>query len=326
MAVGQRTTYYFLGRHPVESAPTLEEAIRNLVDWWTRQPSLVPHEMGNMEIQLTIGGTTVKLEITDPYILDEARYTGPMAVIDYLAEKMGIDPADAKEILEQASATVEVTAIRVPGEPDAWKPDPGMEADKVLPEAMPDLLQELAREEDIETDRDTGRPRSARGRQLVEMAVRAQQRMGLSIAEMSRRTGIPRTTLRDTRNRLERQARVQATFKDRKPGQRLTQGQTNVILSELQNNKGNAAATARQLGIAPRTVREVRQRTQRAATPATPTGAKPRKYTQVQRDQLLNLVKSQGITATEAGRRTGVPSRTARGWVRKARLEAEQES
>ena len=324
MAVGQRTTYYFLGRHPVESAPTLEEAIRNIVDWWTRQPSLVMHEMGNMIISLTVGGTTLTVEITDPDVLDEARYTGPMAIIDYLSAKMGIDLADAKEILEEASATVEVDALRVPGEPDAWKPNFDLEADRVLPEKAPSLLQELAREEDLGTSRDVGRPRSVRGRRIVEMAVRAQQRLGVTTAEMSRRTGIPRTTLRDTENRMTRQSRVQATFKERKPGQRLTAAQQSVVLAELTNNKGNAAETARQLGIAPRTVREVRQRSKRpVSTAAAPTTGR-RKYTKRQKTRALNLVKNQGLSASEAARRTKIPSRTVRGWARKARLDLEK--
>jgi transposase-like protein len=325
MAIGKRTSYFFLGRHPVESAPTLEEAIRNLVDWWTRQPSLVSHEMGNMLIELTIGGTTVQFEITDPKVLDEARYTGPIAVIDYLAKQMGIDEADAKSILEDAEATVEVDTIRVPGEPDAWKPSPGLEVNQVLPESAPLLLREMAREEDLQTGRDLRRARGARGRRLVEMAVRASSRLGISLSEMSRQTGIPRTTLRDTRTRMDRQARVQATFKDRKPGQRLSPQQVQVVLTELQNNQNNAAKTARDLGIAARTVREIRQRTQRAATPARPTGAPRRKYTDSDRTQLLDLVRRRGVTATEAARQLGVPSRTARGWVRKARLEAEEE-
>ncbi len=344
MPVRGRDTYFFRGQHPERSAAFLETALSELVQYWNSQPSLVVHHMGNLVIELVIGSESVTVEITDPLVLADLTEdpAGPMAVLDYLVDQMGIDQADAMMILENAAATVRVDVIADPADPDAWRPgvnptvtDPytgqgygATSAAAALPDASSRLLGELLREADVQARRDPHRRRSRRGRELLDVAVRTGRAQGLSDAELARRTGIPRTTLRDARVRTERQERVAEQFKDRQQGQRMTRPQQEVVLEEIIRADGNAAEAARRLGLAPRTVREIRARAQSAARArgdesfeTVPPETVRRSYTAQDRSALISLVRDEQVTATEAGRRLGVPVRTARDWVRAARFE-----
>lgn len=314
MPRGVNPRYFFRGRHLVYDGATLEEALMDLVDGWISRPSLVVHEMGHVEIDLQIRGATVKFEITDAKALDDLRYVGPNKLIEHISKQMGIDERDAMALLDEASAQVIVRAIRDPKHPNAWQADEELDPTKALPRAVPELLRELSEEANIQ--RDVRRPRNRQGREVLAAAVRSQEKLGLSDTQMARRTGIPRTTLRDARIRAQRQQVTIEQFATRRKGQRLTPEQTQLVRDELARRDNNAAAVARSLGLPARTVRELRARTARTVT------GQPRKRHSAQtRAELVDLVRNTGVTATEAARTLGVPPRTARGWVRKARFE-----
>ena len=150
--------------------------------------------------------------------------------------------------------------------------------------------------------------------QLVQFAANR----GESIASVSRSSGVPTSTLRDTKMRVEREEMVRRTFGERVAGRRYTTSQRRLILDELRRAENNAEEVSRRLGVSARSVRDMRARQAReaaaAARPAAP------EMTRVERqDALLGIVRSEGVTASEAGRRLGVPGRTARRWVRAAR-------
>ncbi len=307
--------YRFRGIGVEGRARSLVDAINNLADFWDSRPSLVMHGWGVLNIRITIAGREATFEIADPVLLDQIEGNNMQGLIDLIAEDMGLDRRQTEQILSESSEVVAtVDRIRPPQAPGAWTGtvDTDLQTQVVLSEAAGDWVGSLSREIDREIRRGKGRPRSLRGKAIVRMAVDLGRRKKIGDGALSRMTGIPRSTLGDTRARMDREKRVVRTFADRTPGQRLTPAQERTVLDAVTRNDNNAAETARELGLAARTVREVRARAQREERV-------PVRYTNEVKTKLLNLVRTEGITATAAGRRLGVADRTARGWIYKAK-------
>lgn len=301
---------------------SLLEAVDELAAFWAARPSLVPHNWGVLTLTVTIGTTEATFQVTDPDILDalEIGDTGPL--IEYLAQEVQLSPQDMELLLsESTEVSATVDRIRPPADPTAWQPDTGMEPSSVLPDATMDWMRDVGRQIEEEARRDRGRIRTRRARKLLRLVVLQGDNQGLTVAQISRRTGIPRSTVRDAKGRITREKRVVKEFKARRPGQRFTPDQTQLVIERLKDTGNNAAETARQLGIPPRTVRDIRARqTRQQAVVAAPR----RKYTEQDKTRLMRLV-AQGTTPTEASRQLGIPARTARGWARKERLRKEDE-
>ena len=306
-------SYRFKGIAVEGRAQSLVDAINDLADFWSARSSLVMHAWGVLTLQITIAGREAIFEIADPSILDAIEGGNMQPLIDMLAKDMDLDRRQAEQILEESSEVVAtVDRVRPRQRPNAWRAGPGLESQEVLAKATTDWVRNLSQEIDQEVRRGRGRPRSRRGKAIVRMAVDLGKKKKISDTKLSQMTGIPRSTLRDTRLRIERERKVTKTFKDRKRGAKLTKEQESVIISAINRNENNAAEAARELGLAPRTVRDVRTRSQRAARG----GAR---HSNEVKSKLLNIVRTESVSATEAGRRLGIASRTARGWVYNAK-------
>lgn len=301
--------YRFKGIGVEGRARSLSQAINNLADFWDARQSLVMHAWGVLNLRVTIAGREATFEIADPAVLDAIEAGDMQPLIDLLARDMNLERRQVEQILDESSEVVAtVDRIRSKSRPNAWTVDADMSSEQVLSKAATDWVRNLAQEIDIEIRRGKGRPRSARGKAIVRMAIDLGKRKKIGDAELSRMTGIPSSTLADTRNRIAREQTITKTFKTRKRGERLTPVQERVVLDAITRNQNNAAEAARELGLPARTVRDVRTRAQLVARG----GAR---YSTDIKSKLLNIVRSQGISATEAGRQLGVSPRTARGWV-----------
>lgn len=311
--------YRFRGATAEGKGRTILEAVNDLGEFWDSRPSLVVHNWGALELRINIEGTEAVFEVTDPDILDmlEVGDTGPLMI--WMAQNMGVDPETAADLLDRSSdVVVVVDRIRPPGD-QSWSPESGAAADDVLPEATLAWVGEVGRQVDVQTKRGKGRPRTGKARRMLDAVVQASTERGLSDREISKDTGIPKSTIRDTRMRLARKTSVRKEFQARTPGKRLTIEQKALVVDTLAANENNAAETARQLGLAARTVRGIRQRAERATPKVTTTAGRGR-YTELEKASLIQKVND-GMTATEAGRALGVPGRTARGWVNKAKKD-----
>lgn len=331
MPVGGNASYFLRGHKPEADGDTLEEALAALQREWTEGSAwLRPHDMGNLVITLRIGSEEVSFEITNPDILDSLRESGPQSVMQAVIKELGFGEAVGEQILARTAAHLEVDTFRDPSAPDAWQPgvtfDRGMAfgappMSQELPPAVPRMVGELLREEDVERKRGVGRRRSKLATGLINEIVKRGREEGLSDAKLAKQYGLPRTTVRDVRHRQERRVRVRKTLGVRPAGKQLTKPQRSTVLAEIRRQKGNASAAARELGLPARTVREIRQRAAEASTPratprVVPTGGS---HSASVRSKVLAGVRS-GMTPTAAGRAAGVAGRTARGWVRSERL------
>jgi len=334
--VGPYDSYFLRWSRPEEEGDSLEEALAQLQAFWLSRPSLVVHQMGNLVITLQIGSTEIQLEITDPVVLDRFQEEGPGPVLDHLIAESGLSREEAMLLIEESRAHVIVDALRVPDDPDAWRPgktyskeykrEMGAEApQQAWRDGAPRMMGELVKDIDARTRRATGRPRSRQAQALIRAAIEHGRKQGMSDGQISQLTGVPRSTIRDARIRMERVERVEQTFGRRQPGQRLTPNQREVVLQSLVENQDNAAKTARDLGLAPRTVRDIRMKAnveaRRVEQPsfARDEGVVRQRWTPDQRSQVLREARDKGISVTEAGRIYGVPGRTARDWGRKVR-------
>lgn len=314
---GSIESYRFRGAQAEGEADSLGGALDDLGDFWGSRHSLVNHAWGVLTLRITIGSTEAVIELTDPDLLDEIEGGNYAPLIDKLGRDMGLNSRDAKVLLDEASnVTATVDRIRSRTQPYGWQAQPSMEPSAVLPAASESWIRDVAKQVDREAQRQKGQVRSQRGKALLRIVMDVGEQKGLSNAQISKRTGVPRSTIRDARQRLSREKRVVTQFRTRRPGQRYTPDQQKLVLERLKEAKGNAAATARQLGIAPRTVRDIRARAARAA----PKARVITRYTQTDRDKLSKLIDS-GLTPTAAGRKLGVAGRTARSWAQKARKD-----
>lgn len=314
---GNLQSYRFKGIPAEGTGRTLDEAISDLSNFWMSRPTLLSHNWGVLTLQITVGSTPVTIEVADPDILDALEVGDTSSLVQMLARDMQLDLQDAEMLLSETTDVVAtVDRIRPPvGSGMAWTPDPGLSAPNVMPTAGMEWLSDVGQQVDLEVRRDRGRPRTQRGRDLLRLVVGTGHEQGLSDASISRRTNLPVSTVRDTWERIMREQRVSKEFKGRKKGQRYTAEQKQVVKATLEDTDGNAAETARRLGIAPRTVRDMRRSMEAKRSPR-------RSYTQAEKRELLDIVRQEQISPTEAGRRLGVSGRTARGWVRKAKLDS----
>lgn len=314
--------YRFRGARAEGEGRTLDEAIESLSDFWDSRPSLVVHSWGVLQLSITIGNTEAVFEVTDPSMLDELEAGDTAGFIDWLAKGMGISSEDAEELLDRSSRVIAaVEKIRPPDQTLSWSEEPGMAAEDVLPDAALSWVGEVEKALDQEERRRPNQRRSRKARRLLVSVVESSMDRGLSDAEISASTGVPRSTVRDTRMRIERRAQKHPAFLAREPGDRLTDEQKRVIFDTLDKTSGNAAETARQLGVPARTVRGLRNRTTDARKDTTRThrgntsiSHRSSTYTADDKAAVFDGVDS-GLSASEAGRQAGVPARTARRWV-----------
>lgn len=341
MAVGGPQSYFIKGASPLASGQNLIEALSNLWTFWFATPSLRRVDPGNLVIELSLNAQVVRVEITDPALLNKLMRNpsaGPQAILDHLAKHTGLPFKQGQELLMEAQAEVSVDTIRDPKRPNAWQPGEEItpngklvgakSVEDELPEASGRFLGELAREDDKVSRRAPGAPRGKRGAELLRQIVEYGQSQKLTNKKLSQITGVSSSTLGDARRRFAPPApkKLPKSFKGRKRGQAITSQQKRVILNRLKKTKGNAAQVARDLGLPPRTVRDVRARAKASASRASSSvgtrkkGARAASYTPADKQQLLQLMQGQNLTATAAGRQLGVPARTARSWARKAKL------
>ena len=336
MALGGPLSYFLRGG-PVEvDGKDIREALADLWAFWMGARSLRMLTPGNLVIELVIGTESTRIEITDPDLL-EAFIRGPAGqqdLVDDLVRNMGLPPEQALELLLEADARVRVDVLQDPHDREAWQPGEalsprglpsgGHPVSEALPGASGRFLGELLREEDQRVARGKRRRRSKKGEHLLTQVLLYRETRGLSVKETSEITGVPPSTLRDAIAREKAPVKVPKAFVGRKYRGRLSKPQERVIRGRLKKER-NAAEVARQLGIPERTVRDVRARA-RAAAPQVQLGRQasvggPRAYTRADVDRVMDTAKREGITPTEAGRRFGVPGRTARGWARGRKLE-----
>lgn len=328
MPVGGRASYFLRGAYIEVYGSSVEDAVVNLIQDWMSKASLANNAPGNLVVTLNIGNTTISVEITEPSIIEEM-FTKPSIIEEEIAKAMPLPLDAARDVVSQAAAEIRVDAIRDPNNIDAWKP--GYNAVKgsgapapedVMPRASASLVGALLQEED--RGRSPRAPRSDRAKQLVKYAVVIGNKEGLTDAQLSDLTGVPRTTIRDARLRQDRAERVQRTFGSRRPGQPLTESQRDVVRQTLKEKGGNAAAAARELGLSARTVRDLRARDARAQATAKPARVSARRMSSAQvgdlKQRLFQRMRSTGESATEAARGLGIAPRSARRWARKRRL------
>jgi DNA-binding CsgD family transcriptional regulator len=307
MAVGVRTNYYFKGKPVLKVGATLEEAVRDVIQWWETIPSLVKHEMGNMQITLSFGSFSVCIEVTDPQVIENTRYVGPMVLVEEVASHMDMSKKDALFLLERMSATVEVNTIQVPDDKTAWHVDPGKEPEAVLPKTVMSFVREMTIEADRDARRAQGRVRSPESKALFDLAVRYGDAKNLSDADLAVLMRTSRSTIRDVRHRGPRVSR---------PSRRLEPSVSEEIIKKLKRSKKSAAEVARSMGMAERTVRELRQRVKEKR--------KVIKDKDAAKKKLLELVRNRQMTASDAGRELGIAPRTARRWIQDIRREEDE--
>jgi transposase-like protein len=332
MPVGGPASYFFRGASPEAEAQNPMEALRALWQDWASSGALVGKNPGNIVFHMTVGNQVVVVEITDSAALSQFATQGPGAVVDLLVKSMGLPEKEAFSILEEAYTQVRVDVLQDPKDPNAWQPGKtlsprgdvvgGDPIDQEMPKATGRFIGQLLKDEDKVSGRGPQRRRTPRGRELVKIALTWGKDQKKTIPQISKATGIPKTTLSDARRATGPKPKPPKIFQARKTGERLTPAQKAVVAQELKKNK-NAAAVARKLGIPARTVRDARKAMATKTTKAslgTPKG-KATVYTAKEKQRLFRRVKNQKETPTEAARKLGVPERTARGWVAKARRE-----
>jgi transposase len=319
--------YRFRGARAEGEGRTLGEAIGNLAEFWDSRPSLVVHSWGVLQLSITIGNTEAVFEIADPEVLDELEAGDTTGFVDWLAKEMGIPREDAEDILDRSNQVVAaVEKIRPPDETVSWSEEPGMAAGDVLPDAALSWVGEVEKEIDKEQLRARNQRRTPRARRLLVSVVESSMERGLTDRQIATNTGVPQSTVRDTRLRIERRSKPKhPAFQSRRSGQRLTEKQKAVVLETLEKVDGNAAEVGRRLGISPRTVRGLRNRVVESSSSRTATSrgaertehrSSSRHYTADDKQAIFDLV-DQGMSATAAAREVGVNPRTGRRWVSK---------
>jgi DNA-binding protein Fis len=270
MPIGGRDSYFLRGAHPEEWAPTLDGALSALQRFWLSRPSLRKNQIGNMVIELTILSQKVSVEITNPLILDAfLGASGPQAIIADLAKNMGIPPADARKVLDEAEARVRVDTVRIPYDQTAWKPGVGLNGEgapsveDALPKATPFLITAVIKEEDKRTQRAPGERRSKLAKEMIKYLVISAQKENIGDTKLAQMTGLPRTTLRDERYKLERAKLEQVKIPKLKRGQRYSELEIKKMLLQVRKTRGNVTKAARQLKMSRTSLRDIVKRTKK---------------------------------------------------------------
>lgn len=288
--------YRFRGRPVDGRGRSLEEALDSLSDFWNSRPSLVMHDYGVIELQISIGGTLTVVEVSDRKVIDRVTGGDLQALVDHLASKAGVSSLEMKAMLDRVDEVVAtVDRIRPPTDPDYWRASPGTEPEVVLPTVVSAWAAEAAKSKKVD---------AADRRRLTALVAVVGHQEGKSLAQISAESGIPRSTLRDAliRDRREREEIVLV----RPKGGRLTDNERTTVV-RLYAETENAADVGRRLQMSDRTVRGIVGREKEAV--------RKLRRSSLQ-DRLLELVES-GTSASAAGRQIGIPERTARSWVRK---------
>lgn len=261
MGKGKKGGYRLKGGSISGRGRDLASALEELWDSWSSRPSLAMHAYGAVKVEINVGGQVAVFEVTDQQTIDEIQNGNSDYLIELMAEKSNATIPEMQAILREAdNVNVSVDKIRNPHDENYWTPERGEELEVVLPSVIFDWASSAAKETASPVDR----------RLLTRLTAVIGKQEGRSIAQMSRETGIPRSTLWDALHREERDRSASASKK--------------AISTEEEKRQ------------------EVVEREEK-------------------KEKLLEMVSS-GISASEAGRRLGVPGRTARGWVQKQRKEA----
>jgi hypothetical protein len=267
MPIGGRDSYFLRGAHPEEFAPTLDGALSALQAFWLSRPSLKKNQIGNMVIELTILSQKVSVEITSPAILDSfLGAAGPAAIVNDLARNMGIPPADARKVLAEAEARVRVDTVRIPYDPMAWRPgvnangEGAPSVEEALPKATPFLITAVIKEEDMRTKRRPGERRSPLSKEMIKYLVVSAQKEGIGDTQLAKMTGLPRTTLRDERYKIEKAKIEQVKIPKLKRGQRYSTLEVKKMLLEVKKRKGNVSEAARRLKMSRTSLRDIVKR------------------------------------------------------------------
>ena len=342
MARGRRdlSGYRFKGVPAQGSGSTLQGAISDLVEFWNYRPTLVSHNWGVLTLQITVGTKTFLMEVADADLLDSLSVGDLEPFYAMVARVTGLTEDQVEQVLSETTEVVAtVDRIRPPqGSGMVWQEDAGLSADQVLPGAMIDWSAEVSAEADMASRRSTSRPRSKVARDMMQILIRQAVDQGISDTELSRRTKIPVSTLRDARKRTRRST-APGLFESRAPRSRLTEAQKDALLVALEQGE-SAEAVAARTGVAARTVRDLRLRAQRVEPEPKPSKpsrskkasgpslqasppARSRRYTEDEKAKVLDkIAKASDKTPSEVARSLGVPERTVRSWVRQAKKKS----
>lgn len=225
----------------------LASALEELWDSWSSRPSLAMHAYGAVKIEINVGGQVAIFEVTDQQIIDEIQNGNSDYLVEIMAEKSNATLLEMQAVLRSAdNVTVSVDKIRNPHDENYWTPEQGTELEVVLPSVIFDWASRSARETASPVDRMV----------LTKLTAVIGKQEGKSIAQISRETGIPRTTLWDALNRGE------GGVKPERKAPRMSREQEAVVreeqkekLFELVSTGISATGAARKLGIPERTAR-----------------------------------------------------------------------
>lgn len=288
--------YKFRGRAVEGRGRSLDAALSDLDGYWNSRPSLVMHDYGVIELQIVIGTTTTIVEVADKKVIDAVEGGDTTALVSYLAGKAGVSPAEMSTLLGRADEVIAtVDRIRPPSDPNFWTETPGTEASVVLPTVIAAWATEAAQAPITPAEK----------RKVVGLVALFGQQEGKSLTEISKESGIPRSTLRDA---LERERMTQQRqIRQRTKGARLESTERAEVMRLFAETE-NATDVARKLGLSDRTVRGVVQRERGPVRNIRKAGLM---------DGLYDLAIGKGMSASAAARELGMPERTARSWVRK---------
>ena len=316
-------SYFIQGDYPEVWGDSLEAAIDSLLNLWEAQPSLAQHQFGALSIQLTMGSSETQFQIVDPKVLEDLQNGNTSALIEAIASSLEITRDEAEFLFsEMDEIALQVDRLKIQDDPDAWTREIPQKAQyDVLKQDYSQFLGEMESKKQIEEPEQVLETR----KMSTEYAFQ-QVKSGKSVSQVARELGIPRSTLASRMERTLREKIIHPAFRSRKKGQRFDEKQKEVIVETLKESKGNASEAARRLGLSPASVRDVKKREaskKRVRRKASPKKTQAGKHTTRTKNRLLKLVK-EGLTASEAARKIGVPGRTARSWVLKEKKKVLQ--
>lgn len=320
----RKEEYRFRGRPIVGSGRSFSEASDQLWQFWTSRPSLLMHMYGVLMVSMRIGSLAVVFEVVDLEVLDRVAAGDSDAFVAFIARAAGISAEQMQVLVSNSDEFIlQVDRIRSVSNPNMWTVDPGMDPSSVLPPAVPVWGEDLIQQDKIS---------SADRRSMLEMVVVARTDEGETLAQLSERISISRSTLRDALKRAQKDSESSkpqpSKPKEKEIKQKLSDREREqIVLSFLSTE--NAAETARRLQTSPRTVRrvvkeeglrEISKKTEskpaRVQAPKVRT-AHPRPVRTVAERQRFFKAVASGKSVREAAQAVGVSVRTAQRWAKK---------